>query len=55
VFNLGEGPGTLELAWKELGLPGERWTRRDLWRRSESGLRVALAPHASALYRISVP
>jgi alpha-galactosidase len=59
VFNLGESAGTLEVAWKELGLPGERWTLRDLWRRedlgSDLGLRVALAPHASALMRLSAP
>jgi hypothetical protein len=59
VFNLGEGTGTLAATWKELGLPGERWSVRDLWRReglgADTGLRLALAPHASALLRLSVP
>ena len=59
VFNLGESAGTLEVAWKELGLPGERWAVRDLWRREDvgahPGLRLSLAPHASALFRLSAP
>jgi hypothetical protein len=59
VFNLGEGAGTLEVAWKELGIPGDRWTLRDLWRRedlgADVGLRVALAPHASALFKVCAP
>jgi hypothetical protein len=59
VFNLGESSGTLELTWKELGLPGESWSVRDLWNREDLGacpvLRLALAPHASSLFRLSVP
>jgi alpha-galactosidase len=59
VFNLGESAGTLEVAWKELGIPGERWTLRDLWRRedlgADLGLRLPLAPHASALFKLSAP
>jgi alpha-galactosidase len=59
IFNLGESSGTLEVAWKELGLPGEHWTLRDLWHREDLGadlrLRLALAPHASALFRLSAP
>ncbi len=55
VFNLGDKPATLEVAWKELGLTGEHRTLRDLWRRqnlgSAPGLRVELSPHASALFR----
>jgi alpha-galactosidase len=59
LFNLGERSLGLELAWKELGIPGERWTVRDLWRREYLGadvaLRLALSPHASALLRLSTP
>jgi len=59
VFDLGESAGTLEGGWKELGIPGERWTLRDLWRRedlgADIGLRVALASRASALFQLSGP
>jgi alpha-galactosidase len=59
VFNLGDGSGTFEAAWKELGIPGERWALRDLWRRedvgAEPGLRLRLAPHASALFQLAAP
>ncbi len=59
VFNLGDRPGTLEATWKELGLTDGAHAIRDLWRREDMntapGLRVELAPHASALFRISAP
>ena len=59
VFNLGESPATLEVSWKELGIPGERWTLRDLWRRedlgAQLGLRLSLSPHASGLFGLSAP
>ena len=59
VFNLGERPETFEANWKELGLVGERYATRDLWSRRDLGtslrLSLALAPHASALFRVALP
>ena len=59
VFNLGESPATLEVSWNEPGIPGERWTLRDLWRGedlgADLGLRLSLSPHASGLFRLSAP
>jgi hypothetical protein len=57
VFNVGERKKSLRLAWKELGLSGSCFAQRDLWARADLGqakaLKVSLAPHQSALYRLS--
>ena len=37
VFNLGESAATLEVPWTDLGIPAERWSVRDLWRREDLG------------------
>lgn len=59
VFNLGEDRHAVEASWKELGLPHERYAVRDLWDRRDLGvgssLSLALAPHASALLKVSPP
>jgi alpha-galactosidase len=57
VFNLGETPQSVDIPWRLLGLRAPISSMRDLWRRrdlgSQSLLRIALAPHASQLYRVS--
>lgn len=57
VFNLSDQPGTLDYKWTNIGLPGDRYSIRDLWERKDIGsapnLSVTLRPHASVLYRIS--
>ena len=59
VFNLGDKRGALEVPWKELGFSDAQLALRDLWRREDRGaapsLRIELSPHASALFRASVP
>ena len=56
VFNLDTVPQRVDLAWADVGLPAGAKRVRDLWDRRELGttnrLRVELAPHASALYRV---
>ncbi|MGH9541449.1 MAG: glycoside hydrolase family 27 protein [Terriglobales bacterium] len=57
LFNLGDRPRTLAYGWRALGLPGARYDIRDLWARRNLGaaprVTAALAPHASALYRLA--
>jgi alpha-galactosidase len=57
VFNLDSVPRQVDLAWTELGLGAGSHGMRDLWARRDLGaapsLRTDLAPHASALYRVS--
>lgn len=57
VFNISDAPREVRYAWKDVGLDAARCHRRDLWERRDLGaaeeLRVTLAPHASALYRVS--
>ncbi len=57
VFNTGNVGGVLVATWTDLGVPTGPARVRDLWRRADEGVwnevRVTLAPHASALYRIS--
>ena len=54
VFNIGDSEQTVSYGWKELGLTNASYTVRDLWQKkdvgSQSGLKVMLAPHASALF-----
>ena len=57
LFNLLDKPATLHYNWSDIGLSGPRYTIRDLWTRKEipvaTNLAVMLAPHASALYRLT--
>jgi alpha-galactosidase len=57
LFNLEDAPQTLAYSWKDLGLSGSNYRLRDLWERKDlppaASVAVMLAPHASALYRIS--
>jgi hypothetical protein len=56
VFNLDSVPQRVDVAWTELGLADGRHAVRDLWARRPLGpadrLRVELAPHGSALFRV---
>jgi hypothetical protein len=56
VFNLGDEPQQVDLAWQDVGLGFGARQVRDLWSARPLGnqarLRVLLAPHASALYRV---
>ena len=57
VFNTGESELTLERQWSDVELQGTAYHVRDLWEHADRGvqtqLTVTLAPHASALYRLS--
>lgn len=56
VFNTASTTQTLQYAWKELGLPGAKYSVRDLWQHKNLGsadsLKVELAPHASLLVKV---
>jgi alpha-galactosidase len=56
LFNLSDRSATLRYAWSDLGFSGSRYAVRDLWARKNLGalsrIEAALAPHASALYRL---
>ena len=55
VFNRSEEPLTLHYTWTQLGIPEASYNLRDLWEHKDLGpakeITVALAPHASVLYR----
>ncbi len=55
LFNVSDGPINLNYTWNDLGIDYGRHVTRDLWLHKElgnsDGIRVALAPHASVLYR----
>jgi hypothetical protein len=57
VFNLDSVQRRIDLSWSDIGLGPGRHHIRDLWVRRSLGragrLRIDLAPHASALFRIS--
>jgi alpha-galactosidase len=57
AFNLEESSRKFTYEWSALRLPDKRYAVRDLWTHEDLGpadsLRVTLAPHASALYRLS--
>lgn len=59
LFNLQDTPQKLSYSWKDLVLRGAEYDLRDLWQHknlgSADGVAVELAPHASALYRITTP
>ncbi|MHB1960041.1 MAG: glycoside hydrolase family 27 protein [Acidobacteriaceae bacterium] len=56
LFNVSDAPLDMNFTWQELGLPAGKHVARDLWLHknlsSASGVKIALAPHASALYRV---
>jgi hypothetical protein len=56
AFNLRETPQKVRLAWKDLSLPGGRYSLRDLWQHSNLGksaaLELSLPPHGSVLYHL---
>jgi alpha-galactosidase len=57
IFNTGDSQQTVEKTWNDVGLDGSSYRVRDLWEHASLGARtelsVPLAPHASALYRVS--
>ena len=56
LFNVGDGPLDMNYTWQQLGLPRGKHVARDLWLHrnldSAGGVKVMLAAHASALYRV---
>jgi alpha-galactosidase len=58
VFNLGESFQSRDMPWPQIGIGGRISSLRDLWRHKDLGrraqLRIDLAAHASALYRVAV-
>jgi len=56
LFNVSDQPLHMEYAWNSLGFSAGKHTVRDLWLHkslgSTSGVKVTLAPHACALYRV---
>lgn len=57
VFNLGDQPQEIHLAWKQVGVRARSANVRDLWPHTALGrlkaLQLTLRPHASVLYRLS--
>jgi alpha-galactosidase len=58
-FNLSDFILSSEISWTDAGLPGGKYSMRDLWERKNLGpadlLKVKLEPHASVLYKVSKP
>jgi hypothetical protein len=56
VFNLGDARHTVNIEWKNLALPKEKYEIDNLWdgknQRRQASLTVSLEPHACALYRL---
>ncbi len=57
VFNLGNSPEEVAVAWRELGVKGMCWVR-DLWEKKnlgafESHFAPNINPHRAGLYRVS--
>ena len=56
LFNMSDAPIDLHYTWHDLGIPSGRHVVHDLWQHQVCGktqeIRVVLAPHASALYRV---
>jgi hypothetical protein len=56
LFNISDAPLEMQYTWQALGLSAGRHAARDLWLHKEVGntpaIKVTLAPHASALYRV---
>jgi len=59
VFNISDTPQTVHYNWMDLGLDAGNYKLRDLWEHKDSpattSLNVTLPPHASILYRASLP
>jgi alpha-galactosidase len=59
VFNISDTAQTVIYNWKDLGLDAGSYKLRDLWEHKDSpvgtSLNVTLPPHASTLYRASLP
>ena len=58
MFNTEDAPAQIDFDLSRLNLGGRSVTVRDLWRRADLGqvrgsIRQALAPHGSALLRVS--
>jgi hypothetical protein len=57
VFNLTESRADVRFEWKELGLAGTSYERRDLWEHKDLGsagaFTAALPPHGCMLYRLT--
>ncbi len=58
ILNHGDTALNVDLGWNEVGLAlGQAYHLRDLWDRRDLGsapsLKLALPPHACALYRVS--
>ncbi len=58
AFNLAPHPRTLAVSWKDVSLPGSRYSVRDLWTHRRLGapttLHIRLDAHGSALYRVDI-
>jgi alpha-galactosidase len=56
LFNVSDAPIDLHYTWHDLGITPGTHVVRDLWLHKEvgdtEGIKVTLAPHASALYRV---
>lgn len=56
LFNVSDSPLDMKYTWQALGLSAGKHLARDLWLQKNlartSGVKVTLAPHASALYRV---
>ncbi len=56
LFNVSDAPIDLSYTWRDLGVAPGRHVVRDLWLHkklgSTNGIKLTLAPHASALYRV---
>jgi len=56
VFNRSDAPQEMRYSWKELAIDGKSYALRDLWEGEDlgnaEGVRVTLAPHASAVYAV---
>ncbi|HZC44399.1 MAG TPA: glycoside hydrolase family 27 protein, partial [Acidobacteriaceae bacterium] len=56
LFNVGDAPLDMRYTWQALGLSPGKHAARDLWLHKNlgktPGIKVRLAPHASALYRV---
>jgi hypothetical protein len=59
IFNISDTAQTVRYNWKDLGLDAKSYKLRDLWEHKDSlattSLNVTLPPHASILYRASLP
>ncbi len=57
IFNVGDSPLSIDLAWSDVGVKATRAAVRDLWQRQDVGrldrVRQSLRPHACILYKVS--